>query len=61
MTIFNYLMTPNTYQFSIKTKNTFLKWKVLSDRRTLVETFYDNDSAEIKRDSLLSNKKVTTY
>lgn len=43
------------------TKNTFLKWKVLSDRRTLVETFYDNDSAEIKRDSLLSNKKQTTY
>jgi hypothetical protein len=53
-------MTPNTYQFSIKTKNTFLKWKVLSDRRTLVETFYDNDSAEIERFTI-SNKKETTY
>lgn len=42
------------------TKNTFLKWKVLSDRRTLVETFYDNDSAEIERFTI-SNKKEITY
>ena len=42
------------------TKKTFLKWKVLSDRTTLVETFYDNDSAEIERFTI-SNKKQTTY
>ena len=42
------------------TKKTFLKWKVLSDRTTLVETFYDNDSAEIER-FIISNKKEITY
>lgn len=57
--IFNYLVTPNTYQFSTQTKKISSRY-VLSDRRTLVETFYDNDITEIKRDSLLSNEKETT-
>jgi hypothetical protein len=52
-------VTPNTYQFSTKTKKISSRY-VLSDRRTLVETFYDNDITEIKRDSLLSNEKETT-
>jgi hypothetical protein len=54
-------MTSNTYQFSIKTKRFSQSGKVLFDRRAPVEIFYDNDSAEIKRNSLLSNKKETTY
>jgi hypothetical protein len=40
-----------------KNKKISQSGKVLFDRRAPVEIFYDNDSAEIKRNSLLSNKK----
>ena len=36
------------YQFSTKTKKISSRY-VLSDRRTLVETFYDNDITEVKK------------
>ena len=36
------------YQFSTKTEKISSRY-VLSDRRTLVETFYDNDITEVKK------------
>ncbi|HKG87275.1 MAG TPA: hypothetical protein VKA95_03025 [Nitrososphaeraceae archaeon] len=53
-------MTSNTFHLVGKQKRISQSGYVLSDRIILLETFYDNDSREIKRDSLSHNKKETT-